>query len=62
MKAVRKFHILRALRTIQRFWRRKYVQVQVRSACKIQQMARRFLAVRAGQRVHLNIIRKRLLA
>ena len=61
LKAVKKLHILRALRTIQRYWKKKYVQIQERSAVKIQQYARKFLGKMSSYKTKLRGIRVRLL-
>lgn len=43
LKAVKKMQILRALKTIQRFWKRKYQIIRNQCAARIQLCARRFL-------------------
>ena len=54
LKAVKKLHILSALRKIQRYWKRKYVHIRERSAIMIQLYARKFLAKLSSYKVKLS--------
>ena len=61
LKAVKKMQILRALKTIQRFWKVKYQQIRNSCAARIQALARRFLTKLEHRNGQLKQIRSRLL-
>ena len=60
LKEVRKWHIMHALRVIQRFWRKKLVEIKDKSAVIIQRYVRKFLRKLKAKECELTKIRKRL--
>jgi hypothetical protein len=60
LKAIKKFQILHALKTIQRWWRIKYQEIKVRSAARIQLMARRYFQRMSRRLAALQQIRANL--
>jgi hypothetical protein len=61
LKAVKKFQIMHALKTIQRFWKKKYAEIKLNCLIKIQRNARCFLKYLKSRKAMLNNIRIRLL-
>ena len=61
LKAVKKMQILSALKTIQRYWKRKYQVIRNMCAHRIQRLARRYLTRLAQRNSRLAEIRASLL-
>ena len=50
-----------ALKSIQRYWKKKYLQIKERSAVKIQKLARKFIQKMDNYRYKLGLIRAKML-
>ena len=62
LKAVKRFQIMHALKTLQRFWKRKYAEIRLRCLIMIQRNSKAFIRGLRLRNLRLQHIRKRLLA
>jgi hypothetical protein len=61
LKAVKKFQIMHALKTIQRFWKKKYAEIKLACLIKIQKNCRHYLKSLKQRGLILNKIRIKLM-